>query len=108
MAKYVASALDKPTLEPYEISGILRGQLQYFTEGASGSQWEHSEDPNAFFFPLELTSELFDEGVFYVTSPLDDQNQAEIEITEEQEDFLDWLVSNKIEKVKVSEVKRDA
>ena len=39
-----------------------------------------------------------------MTSPLDDQNQAEIEITEEQEDFLDWLVSNQVEKVKVSEV----
>ena len=102
MAKYLASAIDKPTLEPYEISQTLRGQLQYFTEGARARRWEHSDDPNAFFFPLELTAELYDEGVFYVTSPLDDQNQAEIEITEEQEDFLYWLVSNQVEKVKVS------
>ena len=104
MARYLASAIDKPTVDPYEISQTLRGQLHYFTEGASARQWEHSGDPNAFFFPLELTSELYDEGVFYVTSPLDDQNQAEIEITEEQEDFLDWLISNQIEKVKVSEI----
>ena len=103
MAKYLAFAVDKLDLEPYEVSRMLRGQLHYFTEGASSRQWDESEDPNAFFFPLELTSELFEEGVFYVTSPLDDQNQAEIEITEEQEDFLDWLVSNKIEKVRVSE-----
>lgn len=103
MAKYFASAIDKPALEPYEVSRTLRGQLHYFTEGAGAGEWEHSGDPNAFFFPLVLTVELYEDGVFYVTSPLDDQNQAEIEITEEQEDFLDWLVSNEVEKVRVSE-----
>ncbi len=103
MARYFAFAVDKPDLEPYEISRTLRGQLHYFTEGTSSRRWNDSENPDEFFFPLERTSELFEEGVFYVTSPLDDQNQAEIEITEEQEDFLDWLVSNQIEKVQVPE-----
>ncbi len=99
MAKYLVYAVDKPNLKPYEISRTLRGQLHYFTEG----EIRDREKPNDYFFPLERTSELLDEGVFYITSPLDDQNQAEIEITEEQEDFLEWLVSNRIERVHVSE-----
>jgi hypothetical protein len=103
MTQYLVFAVDQPALEPYEISQMLRGQLHYFTEGTGSRGGKESGNSDEFFFPLHLTSELFEEGVFYVISPLDDQNQAEIEITEEQEDFLDWLVSNKIERVRISE-----
>ena len=98
MAKYLASAADKPNLKPYEISRTLRGQLHYFTEG----EIRDSEKPNDYFFPLERSAELLDTGVFYLVSPLDDRNRAEIEITAEQEDFLAWLVSNEIDRVHVS------
>ena len=99
MAKYLATAPDKPNLKPYEISRTLRGQLHYFTEG----EIRDSEKPNDYFFPLERSAELLDTGVFYLVSPLDDRNRAEIEITAEQEDFLAWLVSNEIDRVHVSE-----
>ena len=99
MAKYLAVAADKPNLEPYEISRTLRGQLHYFTDG----KIRDNKEPNDYFFPLEHTSELLDAGVFYLISPLDDRNRAEIEVTAEQEDFLAWLVSNEIERVHVSE-----
>ena len=102
MAKYLVHAVDKPELKPYEVSRTLRGQLHYFTEGEIRSR----ENPNDYLFLLERTTQLLDEGVFYVTSPLDDQNRAEIEITDEQEDFLNWLVSNEIERVRVSEAQR--
>ena len=100
MTKYLVSAIDKPDLEPYEVSRTLRGQLHYFTEG----EIRDTQKPNDYFFPIERTSELLEEGVFYLVSPLDDQNRAEIEITDEQEDFLEWLVSNEIEQIRVSEV----
>jgi hypothetical protein len=99
MAKYLIHALDKPGTAPYAISPTLRKQLQYFTTG----EIRDSSNPDEFFFPLERTSELLDVGVFYVVSPLDDQHQAEIEISDEQEDLLDWLVSNGIQHVKVAE-----
>lgn len=103
MAQYLVFALDKPDLKPYGISQTLRGQLLYFTEGTL-SRRPMGKDSDEFVFPLERTTQLLEEGVFYVTSPLDDQNQAEIEITAEQEDFLAWLVSNQIERVRVSTV----
>jgi hypothetical protein len=99
MVKYLAVASDKLNLEPYEISRTLRGQLHYFTQG----EIRDSEKPNDYFFPIERTTELLDAGVFYLVSPLDDRNRAEIEITAEQEDLLAWLVSNEIERVHVSE-----
>ena len=97
MAKYLIHALDKPETGPYEISPTLRNQLQYFTTG----EVRDGNNPDEFFFPLERTSQLLEVGVFYVVSPLDEQHQAEIEISDEQEDLLDWLVSNGIQRVKV-------
>ncbi len=99
MAKYLVYSLNKPEIEPYEISPTLRKQLQYFTEG----EIRDTQKPDEYTFPLERTSELLDEGVFYIVSPLDDKHQAEIEITDEQEDLLDWLVSNGVEHVRVEE-----
>jgi len=98
--RYAVIPIDKPGVPTFEISSILKGQLHYFTEGLV----QHGGKADEFLFPLERTTQLLDEGVFYMTSPLDDQNRAEIEITEEQEDLLAWLVSNQIERVKVRPV----
>lgn len=100
MTKYHVIPLDKTEIAPYEISATLRNQLPYFTDGRIHDAGNSDE----FVFPIARTSELLEDGVFYVISPLDDQNQAEIEITEEQEDLLEWLVSNRIEQVRITEV----
>ena len=100
MSKYHVIPLDKTEIAPYEISATLRNQFPYFTAG----RIHDTSNSNEFFFPIARTSELLEDGVFYVVSPLDDQNQAEIEITDEQEDLLEWLVSNRIERVRIMEV----
>ena len=99
MTKYHVIPLNKIEIAPYEISATLRNQLQYFTDGKIHDTGNSDE----FVFPIARTTELLEDGVFYVVSPLDDQNQAEIEITEEQEDLLEWLVSNRIEEVRITE-----
>lgn len=99
MTKYHVIPLDKTEIAPYEISATLRNQLPYFTDGRIHDTGNSDE----FVFPIARTTELLEDGVFFVVSPLDDQNQAEIEITEEQEDLLEWLVSNRIGKVRITE-----
>ncbi len=49
------------------------------------------------------TRELLEDGVFYMVSPLDSQNQSEIEITLEQEIFLEWIVEKEVENIRVEE-----
>ncbi|MDE0301222.1 MAG: hypothetical protein OXN17_21545 [Candidatus Poribacteria bacterium] len=98
MTKYSLIPLDKTSVSPHEISETLRNQLPYFTEG----KFHDSSNPDRLFFPIARTSELLEEGVFYVVSPLDDQNRAEIELTDEQEDLLEWLVSNHIEEARIT------
>jgi hypothetical protein len=42
-----------------------------------------------------------DEQVVRVVSPLDAENQAEIELTEYHEAFLEWLLANDVCRVKL-------
>jgi len=42
-----------------------------------------------------------DEGVFYLVSPLDTANMTEVELTEEQEVLLNWLLKNRVQHVRV-------
>lgn len=42
-----------------------------------------------------------DDGVFEVVSPLDSASKTEVELSEEQEGFLEWLVKNHVQHVKL-------
>ena len=99
MHRYFVSSIEKPEIEPFEITTELRVQLQYFTTGET----RDPERLNEYFFPLLRSRELLEDGVFYMVSPLDSQNQSEIEITLEQEIFLEWIVEKGIEKIRVEE-----
>jgi len=99
MPRYFVSSIEKSEIEPFEITAELRVQLQYFTTGET----RDPERLNEYFFPLLRSRELLEDGVFYMVSPLDSQNQSEIEITLEQEIFLEWIVEKGIEKIRVEE-----
>jgi len=57
----------------------------------SGEYWINSEDAQRFL----------EEGVLLVYSPLDSTKQAEISLTAEQEDWLEWIVANQINHIRV-------
>ena len=99
MPRYFVSPIEKPEIEPFEITAELRTQLQYFTTGET----RDPKKPNEYFFPLLRTRELLEDGVFYMVSPLDSQNKSEIEITLEQEIFLEWIVEKEVENIRVEE-----
>jgi len=44
---------------------------------------------------------IYDDGVFRVVSPLDSDTTAEIEITEEQEDWLTWVLDNDVHNIRL-------
>ena len=55
-----------------------------------------------FWINLEDAKRWLDEGVLMLVSPLDSENQAEAEITEEQEKWLEWMVANGVEHVRLA------
>ena len=57
---------------------------------------------NEYWIDQAEAKQWLDEGVVYVVSPLDAENQAEIELTEYHEAFLQWLVTHGVSRVRVT------
>jgi len=89
-----------PDSKSMTISPRLRGQLVYFA-AAPGGAGVPPLGENEYFFRLIETRTFLDEGVIYLVSPLDTANMTEVEISEEQEDMLEWLAANSLEHVRV-------
>lgn len=100
MAKIVVVPVDRPDLPPREISARLRSQLTYFTS-ASGAEGVPVLGEHEYWFAAADVGRWLDEGVFHLVSPLDTANQTEVELTEEQEEFLQWLVDRGVQHARV-------
>ena len=99
MSVLVQSVL-KPELPPLRLSDRFRHEITYFmTPGgssgvpplAAGEYWVRAEDARNYL----------EEGVVRIVSPLDSSCQAEIELSEEQEQWLEWMVQHEIEHVRL-------
>lgn len=94
-------AVDKPELPPLEMPARFKHDIAYFMTPsgehgaprlAAGEYWVRQEDARRWL----------EEGVLRVYSPLDSEKQAELEITEEQETWLQWLVDHQIQRVRLA------
>jgi hypothetical protein len=94
-------AVDRPELTPYAMPDRFRHDVSYFMTPAgepgvppleSGEYWVRRED----------SVRLLDEGVLVLVSPLDSHHHTEVEITAEQEEWLDWMVKHGVERIRVS------
>lgn len=94
--------LDHPETAPYRLSPRLRSQLVYFMAGPD-AEGMPTLGENEYWFDREEVTRWVMEGVFYLVSPLDTQNMTEVELTEEQDSFLNWLETNGIQHVRVDE-----
>ena len=52
-----------------------------------------------YFISADRARLWLDEGVFRLISPLDSASQAEIELSEEQESWLEWMTEHGVEHV---------
>jgi hypothetical protein len=94
-------AVDHPDLAPLEMPARFRHDVAYFMTppGERGAPrlpaGEYWIDPND-------ARRWLDEGVLSIVSPLDSENQAEVEISEEQERWLEWLLNHGVQHVRLS------
>jgi hypothetical protein len=101
MAKVLVTALDREGVPPKEVSPRLRSQLNYFMT-APGAPGVPPLGESEYWFDPDDVGRWLDDGVFHLVSPLDTANRTEVELTEEQEDFLGWLRANQVRHVRVS------
>jgi hypothetical protein len=93
-------AVDKPELPPFTMPDRFRHDITYFVT--------HPGDKGVPLLPVgeywvlpEDARRILDDGCLRIVSPLDSDNTTEIEITEEQEDWLAWMVEHSVVHVRL-------
>ena len=94
-------AVDQANLAPLEMPARFRTEIVFFMTppGDKGAPAKLAE--NEYWIDAAEARRWLDEGVVYVVSPLDAENKAEIELTEEHEAFLEWLVQHNVQHVRM-------
>lgn len=93
-------AVDRPEVPRHAMPDRFRHEITYFMSlpGESGAP---SLPSGEYWISQENARNWLEDGVFLLLSPLDSQNQTEIELSEEQEDWLRWLVEHRVERVRL-------
>jgi hypothetical protein len=92
-------AVDKPDLPPFEMPDRFRTQIVYFMT-PSGMRGAPDLPPGEYWIVPDDARRWLNELVVEVVSPLDAESKAEIELTDEQEAWLQWLVDHQIQHVR--------
>ena len=104
MSVYRVTPVDSPSAPPLEISARLRSQLPYFMTPPDAPHVPPLE-PSDYWIDAAEAAQWQEEGVFEVVSPLDGENKTMIELSEEQETLLDWLVTHQVQHIRLQEMR---
>lgn len=95
-------AIDQPAAPSHSMPDRFRHDVTYFMTpgGASGTPLPKGE----FFIRRSEAEKWLADGVLILVSPLDSTKSAEVEITEEQEVWLEWLIAHNIQHIRLETV----
>lgn len=92
--------IDKPDVQPWEVRDHFRMEIAYFMT-PSGERGAPKLGPNEYWIGLDEARRWLEEFVVEVVSPLDAESVAEIELTDEQEAWLQWMVDHEIQHIRL-------
>lgn len=95
------TSLDQPAAPPLEMPARFRTEIAFFMTPAGESNAPATLGENEYWINLAEARRWQDNGYLYVVSPLDAQNKAQIELTEDHELFLEWLLRHHIQHVRL-------
>lgn len=87
-------------IAPFTMPARFRTDVAYFITPA-GEPGVPALGTDEYFVRLSDSRKWLEELVVRVVSPLSAEAQAELELTEDQEAWLEWLVQNEIEHVRL-------
>ncbi len=94
-------AVTRPDLPPYLMPDRFRLDVAYFmTPGDHAGA--PTLGPNEYWVREQDARQWLENLSVSVVSPLDAQHAAEFELTEEQEAWLQWMLDNHIEHIRVA------
>lgn len=94
-------AVDQPTAPPCVMPDRFRRDVTYFATPPGVQDAPPHLPDGEYWVRQEDAARILDEGVIIIVSPLDSAARTEIEITEEQERWLEWVVAHRTQHVRI-------
>jgi hypothetical protein len=94
-------AVGRPELPPFTMPDRFRHEITFFMTIA-GEGGVPKLPAGEYWVRLADSKMTLEEGLIRIVSPLDSASKAEIEISEEQEAWLEWMVKGNIEHVRIT------
>ena len=101
MTVYVQS-MTHPELAGFAMPDRFRHDVTYFATPAGTGNAPAKLGDGEFWIPLDEARITLDDGVIRLVSPLDSEHTTEIEITEEQERWLEWMIQHEVQHILLS------
>lgn len=95
------TSLDQPAAPPLEMPARFRTEIVFFMTPPGENNAPAKLGEGEYWINLVDAQRWQDDGCLYVVSPLDAQNKAQIELTEDHELFLEWLLRHQIQHVRI-------
>ena len=94
-------SVDHPEVPPLTMSQRFRTEIVYFMTPQGMRSAPTTLGTNEYWIALDDARRWLDELVVLVVSPLDSASKAEIELSDEHEAWLEWMVRNNIQHVRL-------
>ena len=93
-------AVDRPELEPFSMPARFVRDVGYFMTPA-GEPGVPTLSAGEYWIRQSDIQRWLDDGVLILISPLDSQHTAEVELSDEQQSWLEWMQKNGIQHVRL-------
>ena len=94
-------AVEKPELPPFEMPARFKHDIIYFVTPAGEQGAPDTIAAGEWWVRRQDALRIYEEGVVRIVSPLDSATTSELEMTEEQEAWLKWMIQHEIEHLRL-------
>jgi hypothetical protein len=95
------TAIDKPDAPPLEMPSRFRMEVVYFMTPAGSHTAPAALGPDEYWIDAAEAKVWLDDLVISIMSPLDASSKADIELSDDHERFLEWLVKHDVQHVRL-------
>ena len=94
-------SLDRPDTPPLEMPARFRTEVVYFMTPAGSHSAPSTLGADEYWIDASEAKVWLDDLVISIMSPLDASSKADIELSEDHERFLEWLLKNQVQHIRL-------
>jgi hypothetical protein len=97
----LVTAVDRPDVPPCAMPDRFRHDVTYFATPPGMQDAPASLPEREYWIRTDDARRILDDGVITIVSPLDSAARTELELTEDLERWLEWLLTHNVQHVRL-------